>query len=132
MRSVFEYAIVRVVPHVEREEFVNAGAILFCAKRDVLIARIELDERRLLAISPAVDLELVRTHLAAIGPICAGDPAAGPVGRLTRAERFSWLVSPKSTILQTAAPHGGVAEDLDAALERIIARMVRPLPPAPG
>ena len=127
MRSVFEYVIVRVVPHVEREEFVNAGVVVYCRAKDALFARIELDEARLRALGP-VDLELVRTHLAAIEPVCRGDREAGPVARLSLAERFSWLVSPRSTMIQTSPPHSGVADDLEAAAERIIAKVVRALP----
>lgn len=126
MRSAFEYAIVRVVPHVEREEFVNAGVILFCSKRDLLLVRLALDEARLVALAGEVDLELVRTHLAALESVGRGGAEAGAVGALTPRERFSWLVSPRSTILQTSSPHGGVAEDLDAALEHIVREMVRP------
>ena len=126
-RAAFEYAVVRVVPHVEREEFVNAGVILSSRLRDYLAARIELDEARLLALAPAVDLDLVRRHLEAIPRICAGGPEAGPIGLLPRVERWQWLVAPRSTILQTSPPHVGVCEDPDAALERILDKVVRPI-----
>src|SRR5690349_16038239 len=89
--SSFDYAIVRVVPRVERGEFVNAGVVLFCRTRRFLGARIELDERRLLALAPDIDLDEVRRHLDAIIQICAGGPQAGPIGELPQAERFHWL-----------------------------------------
>jgi hypothetical protein len=128
----FEYAIVRVVPHVEREEFVNAGAIVFCDAHDFLSARISLNEARLLALAPDVDLALVRRHLDAIPRICEGGPSGGPIGRLTTRERWQWLVAPRSTILQTSPPHVGLTEDPMAWLERLLDHVVRassrPLP----
>lgn len=121
----FEYAVVRVVPRVEREEFVNAGVIVSCPARDLLVARIELDEDRLLALDPTVDLECVREHLAAIPRICAGGDDAGPIGRLSQRERFHWLVAPRSTVIQVSPVHSGTARDVDAAVERLLERMVR-------
>jgi hypothetical protein len=123
--SPFEYAIVRVVPHVEREEFVNAGAIVFCDAHDYLSARISLDENRLLALAPDADLALVRRHLEAIPLICEGGPSAGPIGQLTKRERWRWLVSTRSTILQTSQPHAGLGEDPGAFLERLLEKVVR-------
>jgi hypothetical protein len=131
--SAFDYAVVRVVPRVEREEFVNVGVIVHCHDRGFLGAAIELDEARLLALAPDVDLETVRAHLAVIPRICAGGPEAGPLGALTTRERWSWLVAPRSTILQTSAPHVGLGDAPEAALARLIERMVRvPRPPAGG
>jgi Protein of unknown function (DUF3037) len=124
-RSLFEYAIVRVVPHVEREEFVNAGAIVFSDARDFLAARIELDEARLVALAPEVDLPLVRRHLEAIPRICEGGEAGGPIGELVRRERWRWLVAPRSTLIQTSAPHVGMGERLEGALERLVETAVR-------
>jgi len=121
----FEYAVVRVVPLVEREEFVNAGLLLFCEGSGLLTVRLELDEARLLALAPDVDLDLVRTHLATLAPICRGGPEGGPIGLLPVRERWRWLVAPRSTILQTSAPHGGLAEDPDAVAERVMDRVVR-------
>ena len=122
----YDYAIVRVVPRVERAEFVNAGVIVSCPKLDLLIARIELDERRLIALDSTVDLESVRTHLAAIPTICAGGEQAGPIGRLSQRERFYWLVAPRSTIIQMSPTHTGSARDLEAVVERLLETMVRP------
>ena len=121
----YDYAIVRVVPRVEREEFVNAGVLLSCPSRDFLAARIELDESRLTALDPAVDLASVQANLASIPRICAGGPDAGPIGRLTPRERFHWLVAPRSTMIQTSAVHTGRCEDPVLALEHLLTTMVR-------
>ena len=121
----YDYAIVRVVPKVERAEFVNVGVIVSCPELDVLLARIELDERRLLALDPTLDLEAVRTHLAAIPKICAGGRQAGPIGRLSQRERFHWLVAPRSTVIQTSPTHTGSARDVEAVVERLLETMVR-------
>jgi hypothetical protein len=123
----YDYAIVRVVPKVERAEFVNVGVIVSCPERDLLLARIEVDERRLMSLDPTLDLQAVRTHLAAIPTICAGGEQAGPIGRLTQRERFYWLVAPRSTIIQTSPTHTGSASDLEAVVERLLQTMVRPL-----
>jgi DUF3037 family protein len=121
----YDYAIVRVVPKVERAEFVNAGVIVSCPERDLLLARIELDERRLMALDPTVDLESVRVHLAAIPTICLGGEQAGPIGRLSQRERFHWLVAPRSTVIQTSPTHTGAARDVEIAAERLLETMVR-------
>ena len=123
--SSFDYAIVRVVPHVEREEFINVGVILFCDARDFLTARIELDEARLLALFPGVDLPLVRRHLEVIPRICEGGPSAGPIGQLPLRERWHWLVAPRSDVLQVSAPHTGLCEAPEEWLERLLDRVVR-------
>jgi hypothetical protein len=127
----FDYAIVRVVPRVEREEFVNAGAILFCLERDFLAARVELDRARLRALAPDADLALVEEHLAAIPLVAAGGEGSGPIGKLSRRERFHWLVAPRSTIIQVSPVHSGLCDDPALALERLFARMVPNDPQAP-
>ncbi|WP_257456809.1 DUF3037 domain-containing protein [Archangium lipolyticum] len=124
--SSFDYAIVRVVPRVEREEFINAGVILYCLTRRFLDARVELDERRLLALAPDIDVELIRGHLEAIPRLCAGGKAAGPIGQLPQKERFHWLVAPRSTMLQTGPVHSGLCQEPAKALEHLMQRMVRP------
>ena len=124
-RNAFEYAIVRVVPRVEREEFVNAGVVLFCDACDFLEARVALDEARLRALAPGVDLALVRSHLDVIPAICAGGSAAGPIGELSRRERWNWLVAPRSTILQASPPHAGLCEAPRVWLERLVDAVVR-------
>jgi len=126
----YEYAVIRVVPSVEREEFINAGAVVWCLQRDWLDARVELDEGRLRALAPAAEVEVIRRHLSAIPRICAGGPEAGPIGALSRKERWHWLVSPRSTVIQLSPVHSGLCESPEAALERIMDREVRVTTPA--
>ena len=121
----YDYAIVRVVPRVERGEFVNAGIVLSCDVERVLTARIELDEAALTALHEDVDLELVRKTLAAIPAVCLGGAEAGDIGKLSARERFHWLVSPKSTIVQMSPVHTGQCSDIEAALEHLMNRMIR-------
>ena len=129
--STYDYAIVRVVPRVERGEFINAGVILSCAATGFLQARIELDEARLQALDPAVDLPGIRAALAAIPVICAGGPAAGALGSLSARERFHWLVAPRSSSLQTSAVHTGRCEAPGRMLNELMRKMVRrPAPTA--
>lgn len=123
--STYDYCVVRVVPRVERGEFVNAGIVLSCDIEKILRAAIELDRAALLAIDAAVDLELVSKTLATIPTICAGGEGAGVIGKLSARERFHWLVSPKSTIVQMSPVHTGQCGDVDAALEHLMNAMVR-------
>jgi hypothetical protein len=129
-RCTYDYAVIRVVPRVEREEFVNAGVIVSCPGRRYLEAAIELDESRLVALDPSIDLEAVRAHLAAIPAICAGGEAAGAIGRMPPKERFRWLTAPRSTVVQTSPAHAGRCDDPAALLEHLLATMVRPAKPA--
>ncbi|MFL6195451.1 MAG: DUF3037 domain-containing protein [Thermoanaerobaculia bacterium] len=122
--SSFDYAVIRVVPRVERAEFLNAGVLLFCLERDFLRARIELDEARLLALWPGTDVELVRQHLAAIPRICAGSPDGGPIAKLTLRERFHWLVAPRSTMIQVSPVHAGLCESPERTLDELFQQMV--------
>ncbi len=124
--SSFEYAIVRVVPDVERGELLNAGVIVHCRQQDFLEARVGLDEARLLAFAPGADVALVRRHLDAIPRVCAGGPDAGPIGTLPRFERWHWLVAPRSGILQTSPAHAGLCEAPEMVLERLFDRLVYP------
>jgi hypothetical protein len=126
-RSSFDYAIVRVVPRVERDEFVNAGAIVFCRTRRFLGARIELDRSRLAALAPWLDVAEVERYLALVPLVCAGGAAGGPIGLLPQADRFHWLVAPRSAMIQTSPVHAGLCDDPTAALEEIVVQMVRPL-----
>jgi len=121
----FDYAVIRVVPRVERGEQVNAGVILFCLERDFLAARVEVDEGRLRALWPDIDLDLVRQHLEAIPRICAGTPDAGPIGRLSLRERFHWLVAPRSTIIQVSPVHAGLCDHPEKALDELFTQAVR-------
>ena len=123
--SPFQYAIVRVVPRVERGECVNAGVVLFCRPRRFLGARVELDEARLRALAPDVDLDAVHAHLDALRRIAAGDHAAGAIAALPASERFHWLVAPSSTIIQCSPVHTGLTGDPEAELERLLAQLVR-------
>lgn len=121
----YDYAVVRVVPRVERGEFLNAGIILSCDVERILQARIELDETALLAIDAQVDMELVTSVLATIPIICVGGAGAGDIGRMSARERFHWLVAPRSTIVQTSPVHTGQCTDPEAALEHLMRTMVR-------
>ena len=120
----FDYAVLRVVPRVEREEFLNAGVVVWCLAQDYLAARVALDVDRLKALDPAADVEAIATHLEAVPRICAGDPSAGPAGAPPARERFHWLVSPRSTVLQTSPVHSGTTEAPDQALERLFRTLV--------
>jgi len=121
----YDYAIVRVVPRVERGEQINVGVILSCADTDFLDARIEVDEAVLRAVDPQIDLAAVRTHLAIIPVVCRGGPGAGPIGMLPSRGRFRWLVSPRSTIIQPSPVHTGRTADPAARLEHLMAQIVR-------
>jgi hypothetical protein len=123
--STYDYAVVRVVPRVDRGEFINAGVIVACASQRVLVGRIALDEARLLALDPTADAQTLRAALAAIPVVCAGGPAAGALGRLSLRERFDWLVAPRSASVQTSPVHTGRCNgDFEATLEQLLERMV--------
>ncbi len=122
----FDYAVVRVVPRVDRGEFVNAGVILFCSTAGYLQARTELDHARLKALAPSIDCEAVESYLEAIHKVCAGGGDAGSIGELPQRARFHWLVAPRSTMIQVSPVHSGVHHDLDAALTHLFEKMVKP------
>lgn len=126
-QSSFDYAVLRVVPRVERGEFVNVGAILFCRTRRFLEARLHLDPRRLAALEPDIDITEVEERLETIRLVCAGGNVAGPIGELSQADRFHWLVAPRSTVVQTSPVHTGLCDDPAAALEDILQTMVYPV-----
>ena len=121
----YDYAVLRLVPRVERGEFINVGILLSCAARGHLDVRIELDEARALALDPALDLELVRRLLGAVAAVCRGGADAGPIGLLPPRARFHWLTAQRSAILQTSPVHSGKCGDLDATMEHLLQRMVR-------
>ncbi len=121
----YDYAVLRLVPRVERGEFINVGILLSCAARGHLDVRIELDEARALALDPALDLALVRRLLDAVEAVCRGGTEAGPIGLLPPRARFHWLTAQRSAILQTSPVHGGKCGDLDATMEHLLQRMVR-------
>jgi hypothetical protein len=120
----YDYVVVRVVPRVERGERINVGVILSCVDADYLEARIDVDPARLLALDPALDVEAIRTGLATIPLVCAGGPEAGAIGELPPRGRFRWLVSPRSTMIQTSPVHTGRTADPTAALNQLFDRMV--------
>ncbi len=124
-RFPFDYAIVRVVPRVDRGESLNAGVILFSSTAGFLDARIGLDHARLKALAPSIDLALVESYLETIPKVCAGGGEAGSIGSLPQRARFHWLVAPRSTIIQTSPVHSGVHHDLNAALEGLFDKLVR-------
>jgi Protein of unknown function (DUF3037) len=123
-QSSFDYAVIRVVPRVEREEFVNAGVIVFCLEQKYLEARVQVDEARLRALWPDLDTDLVRRHLEAFPKICGGDPVAGPIALLAPRERFHWLVAPRSTLIQVSPVHTGLCESPERAMDDLFARLL--------
>ncbi len=123
--DAYDYAVIRVVPRVEREEFVNVGVILSCEASRYLEARIELDEARVLALDPYLDLEALRRHLDSIPAICKGGAEAGPIGLLPPRARFHWLTAKRSAIIQTSPVHMGKCVDMGATMEHLLERMVR-------
>ncbi|MCA1554203.1 MAG: DUF3037 domain-containing protein [Chloroflexi bacterium] len=125
-RSSYEAATIRVVPRVEREEFINVGVVLFCAARQFLDAHIDFDLARLEALAPGLmDATEVQAHLAHLQHVCAGGDAAGALAALSQAARFHWLVAPRSTVIQTSPVHSGFCEDPRATLEQLVEKMVR-------
>jgi hypothetical protein len=120
----FDYAIVRVVPRVDREEFINVGIILFCRAQRLLDARVKLDPARLAALAPELDTALVQTQIDLVPLVCAGGAKAGALGDLNQTERFLWLISPRSTTIQISPAHSGLAEDPKAELDRLFKEMV--------
>ena len=123
----FAYAVLRVVPHVERGEQFNAGVVLFCRRRGFLGARVDLDERRLAALGPDLDADSVRARLEALARIAEGSAAGGALAALEPSERFGWLVAPSSTVIQPSAVHTGVCDDPQTMLDRLFAELVAPV-----
>jgi hypothetical protein len=126
-RSPFAYAIVRVVPRIERGERFNAGVILFCRQRDFLAARVALDAGRLQALAPGIDAAEIRAYLEAVVKVAAGDPDGGPMAALPASERFGWLVAPSSTVLQPSEVHTGLSDDPARTLDQLFAELVEPV-----
>ena len=127
-RAPYAYAVIRVVPRVEREEFVNVGVVLFSRPRKYLGVRTALDRDRLRALWPELDLDAVERQLAVIERVAMGDPAGGAIAALPAAERFGWLTAPASTVVQPGPVHAGLAHDPEAALRDLFADFVAELP----
>ena len=123
-RSPYDYALIRVVPRVERGECINAGVILFSRPRAFLGVLIHLNEARLLALAPDIDLQVVREQLRLIDLISSGQREVGSLARMSLSERFHWLVAPRSTIIQTSQVHSGLCSDPAATLKHLLETMV--------
>ena len=123
-RLPYEYAVVRVVPRVDRDEFINAGVIVFAKQQRLLEARVAVDDRRLCALWTGIDLATVRKHLEAIRKICAGDAAAGPIARMSQSERFHWLTTPRSTVIQTSPVRTGLSSNLERLADELERKVV--------
>ena len=121
-KEIYEYAVIRVMPRVERGEFVNVGIVLFCRTQQFLSASIEVNERRLLAMAPDLDLSALQAHLILIERTCQGQ---GPVGELGQADSFHWLTAPHSTIIQASPVHVGICQDPVAELDHLMNMLVR-------
>jgi len=126
VRSAFDYAVIRVMPRVDRGELINVGVVLSCPTRDYLAAQIALDRARLRALAPDVDCDELDRALALYPLIAAGDPRGGPIAALPRSERFHWLFSPRSTIVQPSVTHAGLCDDPAATLAKLLGRLVLP------
>ncbi|WP_247233459.1 DUF3037 domain-containing protein [Telluribacter sp. SYSU D00476] len=124
-KQLFEYAVIRVVPRVEREEFMNVGVILYCSSQGFLQTRYELNEQRLRAFSPEIDLPELKERLRAFERICAGRREGGPIGQLPIAGRFRWLTAARSTIVQTSAVHPGLCDSAPDTLDRLYSQLVQ-------
>jgi hypothetical protein len=123
-KHLYEYAIVRVVPAVEREEFVNVGVILFCKRQKRIWMRYELPEEKILALRPSADVAEFRKNLEAFGKIAAGEKVNSPIAQLDAAERFRWLTAVRSASIQTSRPHPGISADLEKTIEALFVDMV--------
>jgi hypothetical protein len=121
---LFEYAVIRVVPRVEREEFLNVGVILYCSAKKFLQCKFELDETRLRSLSREIDLEDLRTYVTSFERICKGGKEGGPIGALTIPERFRWLTATRSTILQTSKVHPGLTSNPEQTLTKLFTELV--------
>jgi hypothetical protein len=127
-RSPFSYAVLRIVPDIEREEFVNAGLVLFCRSRRYLRARTSLNVERLRALRPSADVDALREQLALVELIAAGRVESGPLAEMSESERFHWLTTPRSTAVQPGPTHGGMADDLDATFDHLYTTLVERTP----
>lgn len=123
-KHLFEYAVIRVVPRVEREEFVNVGIVLFCKQQRYLKTRFRMDKERLLSLFPSLDLADVKSYLDAFEKVASGDKDGGPIARLDLPSRFRWLTATRSTVVQSSKIHPGLCDDLDKAIEKLFHQLV--------
>jgi len=124
MPASYDYTVIRVVPRVEREEFINAGVVVFCLEKRYLAARVHLDVERLKALWPEADVDLVGQHLEAVRRVCEGDGSAGPMAQLSERERFQWLASARSTMIQPSAVHSGVCDSTEGLVDQLASRFL--------
>jgi len=122
--QLFEYAVIRLVPRVDREEFLNVGVILYCAKQQFLKTLFQLDAGRITSLYPEIDVEIIRKHLETFQLICRGDAGAGPIAKLPIAERFRWLTATRSTIIQVSKVHPGFCTDAEETLDKLYRQLV--------
>ncbi|RIW17049.1 DUF3037 domain-containing protein [Algoriphagus lacus] len=123
-KHLFEYAVIRLVPKVEREEFVNVGVVMCCKRQNYIKSQIELDEQKVQALDPEVDLELLKSYLDSFDKVCKGENSENPISLQDAASRFRWLTAARSSILQTSRPHSGFSEDLDQTLKSLFEQYV--------
>lgn len=123
-KHLFEYALIRLVPRVEREEFVNVGVVICCKRQDFISCKIHLPAEKLLALDPLADLDLFRCYLDSFEKICAGEKMGNPIALQDAASRFRWLTAVRSSMLQTSRPHGGFSEDLPTTMESLFQEYV--------
>ncbi len=123
-RTLYEYAVIRVLPRVDREEFINVGVIVYCQSLEYLRAECSIDESRLLPFAAGSDLTEVREHLSSVCRICSGSEDSGPIGKMSLGERFRWLTAPRSTVVQTSPVHTGFTDDPDLTLKKLVSKLV--------
>jgi hypothetical protein len=123
-KHLYEYAIIRVVPRVEREEFLNVGVVLFCKKEKYLKVKFRLDQKKLLMLCPDLDMEQLEKNLASFEKICQGSADGGPIAQMDSPSRFRWLTAVRSSVIQTSRPHPGMCDDLESTLSRLFSELV--------
>jgi hypothetical protein len=124
-KALYEYAVIRVLPRVDREEFLNVGVLLYCQPQNFLRAACSVNEARLKAFAADLRPEVLKEHMASIERICSGGDGAGPIGRLSIGERFRWLTAPRSTVVQTSPVHTGLTNDPEETLQDLMEKLVR-------
>ena len=123
-KHLYDYAVIRVLPRVERDEFINVGVILYCRSLNFLRAACSVNEARLTSFAGDADLSEVREHLGSLCQICSGSEGSGPIGKMSLGERFRWLTAPRSTVVQTSPVHTGFTNDPDETLKKLVSQLV--------